>query len=111
MRSPHAARRAKPRTRDARRRPLPGDRHRYRVRRAAVYPNPGAPSPILHRIAVGRFRLSGWTRLVPTRSSASLSLLFARLFLIGVPRFELGTSPTRTELATRMRQTPRRPTG
>ena len=28
--------------------------------------------------------------------------------LIGVPRFELGTSPTRTERATRLRHTPRR---
>ena len=28
---------------------------------------------------------------------------------IGVPRFELGTSPTRTERATRLRHTPRRP--
>jgi hypothetical protein len=27
--------------------------------------------------------------------------------LIGVPRFELGTSPTRTERATRLRHTPR----
>jgi len=26
--------------------------------------------------------------------------------LIGVPRFELGTSPTRTERATRLRHTP-----
>ena len=31
--------------------------------------------------------------------------------LIGVPRFELGTSPTRTERATRLRHTPRRETG
>src|SRR2546422_7644143 len=30
--------------------------------------------------------------------------------LIGVPRFELGTSPTRTERATRLRHTPRRQT-
>ena len=29
--------------------------------------------------------------------------------LIGVPRFELGTSPTRTERATRLRHTPSRP--
>lgn len=28
---------------------------------------------------------------------------------IGVPRFELGTSPTRTERATRLRHTPKRP--
>src|SRR4029453_8368160 len=30
---------------------------------------------------------------------------------IGVPRFELGTSPTRTERATRLRHTPRTVTG
>jgi uncharacterized membrane protein YphA (DoxX/SURF4 family) len=29
---------------------------------------------------------------------------------IGVPRFELGTSPTRTERATRLRHTPKRHT-
>ena len=46
--------------------------------------------------------------LGPLLGSASLAARRIRLRLkIGVPRFELGTSPTRTERATRLRHTPR----
>src|SRR2546427_1438285 len=41
-----------------------------------------------------------WAKKRQTRSASG--------FAIGVPRFELGTSPTRTERATRLRHTPRR---
>ncbi len=53
-------------------------------------------------------RCSAW----PTRGSARWTDrggTEAPPHAVGVPRFELGTSPTRTERATRLRHTPRRP--
>ena len=59
-----------------------------------------------HRPTKDRSR--GSTEPDPGGASAGNGLPHA---LIGVPRFELGTSPTRTERATRLRHTPSRPQG
>ena len=49
------------------------------------------------------------TVIACTAQSATNPLVKGTNVLIGVPRFELGTSPTRTERATRLRHTPSRP--
>src|SRR5581483_4809494 len=82
---------------------------RHRAVRAHV-----ARRPVRLPLAIGRPGLLEPHRPRPLRLAPDLANLVSkraarrRLSHIGVPRFELGTSPTRTERATRLRHTPGR---